>query len=275
MIQTQVEDNSNLSVVRDTVITLKSNFAETDVHWTWQWQDSYGPVIVRYTDSENAEQNASHYLEASAVSPAIMVREPRVATPILNTVTRFIHLGFIHIIPKGLDHILFVIGLVLLHPLFKPVLLQVTLFTVAHSITLALAMFGTIALPSLLVEAAIALSIVFIAVDNLWSKPVNGFRLLCVFLFGLLHGLGFASVLGEQRSSSDHALLSIASFNIGVELGQLAVVLLFFLTIGYWFRKRSWYGKGIRIPISIGLGCVGAWWFFERISPLFRGLPTQ
>ena len=264
IIEVSVKDAESMSVARDTIVTVETAFSDADRQWTWQWIESYGPTIVRYTDNNDTSQNVSHYLEAGAASPVIKVRDEKLDESLFKMATRFITLGFIHIIPRGLDHILFVLGLVLLHPAFKPVLLQVTLFTIAHSITLALATLGFAGFSIVWVEAAIAASIVYIALDNLRSKPVNALRLVVVFLFGLLHGFGFASVLSELSSAGGNYVVSLAAFNVGVELGQLAVVLLFFLSIGYWCRDKSWYGSVVRIPCSLLVGVVGLFWFLQR-----------
>ncbi len=256
----------NASIARDSLITINSKLPAGSHQWRWRWQDSYAPIIFRYTDLKHPENNVSHYLEALEASPLISVSGPQAHASVMETVGEFVRLGFIHIIPKGLDHIVFVLGLVLLHPRFKPVLWQVTLFTLAHSITLGLAMLGKVSVPALWVEASIALSIVYIGLDNLADRAMNGLRMLCVFGFGLLHGLGFANVLSELGDGNQAPILSLASFNVGVELGQLLVVALFFLSIGFWTRNHSWYPSRVRIPLSIVIAALGAWWFVERVS---------
>jgi hydrogenase/urease accessory protein HupE len=132
----------------------------------------------------------------------------------------YIGIGFTHIVPKGLDHILFVVGLFLLSPRLKPLLIQITSFTVAHSVTLALAMLGVISAPASIVEPLIAASIVFIAVENLATNRLSPWRPFVVFGFGLLHGLGFAGVLTEIGLSPAHFASGLIAFNVGVELGS-------------------------------------------------------
>src|SRR6478735_278252 len=125
-------------------------------------------------------------------------------------------LGYLHILPNGLDHILFVIGLCLLNNNIKVIAYQATAFTIAHSITLALSLKGLIAAPPAVVEPIIAVSIAFIAIENILLKEVKSWRFLVIFLFGLIHGMGFASSLNEIGLPRNQFLESVAAFNIGV-----------------------------------------------------------
>src|SRR4030095_1800869 len=177
----------------------------------------------------------------------------------------YLKLGFTHILPLGLDHILFVCGLFLLSPKLKPLLSQITCFTAAHSITLALSMYNVISIPSYIVEPIIALSIIFIAAENIMTSRLHSWRLLIVFLFGLVHGMGFAGVLKELGLPKTQFLNALVTFNIGVELGQLTVVLICFMLVGLWFKSRDWYHKRIVIPASAMIGVVAIYWTIERI----------
>lgn len=177
----------------------------------------------------------------------------------------YISLGFTHILPRGLDHVLFVLGIFLLAVQLRPVLWQVSAFTVAHTITLALTVYGVVSLPPRVVEPLIALSIVYVAVENVFTSKLHAWRPLVVFCFGLLHGMGFAGVLtgiGLPRWEFVPALLS---FNAGVELGQLTVIAVAFLAVGLWFRKKEWYRRRIVIPGSLLIAAVGLFWFIQRI----------
>lgn len=172
--------------------------------------------------------------------------------------------GYRHVIPLGLDHLLFIIGLFLLVPKWKPLLIQSLLFTVAHSITLALAIFEIVSLPSLLVEILIAASIAYIGIENLLMKQLRPSRLIVIFTFGLLHGLGFAGVLGEKLENISGANLAIPliNFNIGVELAQITVLICAFILI-LPFRKWT---KQIRIGGSVLITLAGLFWMIERIT---------
>lgn len=181
-----------------------------------------------------------------------------------QVLARYLVLGFTHILPKGTDHILFVLGLFLLSARFKPLLWQVTAFTVAHSITLALAMYDVFSLPSSLVEPAIALSISFVAIENVFSSRLHAWRPAVVFFFGLIHGLGFAGVLLELGLPREQFGAALLAFNAGVECGQLAVIGLATLAAGWFFRK-DWYRAFVTVPASVLIAVVGLMWAYERI----------
>ncbi len=164
-----------------------------------------------------------------------------------ETLRRFLALGVTHILPFGLDHVLFVAGLALLSPRLGPLLAQVTAFTLAHTLTLALSSYGVVSLPSRLVEPLIALSIVYVGVENAVSPRLRPSRLVLVFAFGLLHGLGFAGVLAEMGLPDRHHLLALLAFNVGVELGQLAVIALVAGALALWAASRG-RPPGARAP---------------------------
>ena len=180
--------------------------------------------------------------------------------------------GFEHIIPKGLDHILFVLGLFFSSLLLASLLWQVTAFTLAHSITLGLASLGLVAAPGNIVEPLIALSIVWIAVENCLFKQTAKWRPAVVFGFGLLHGLGFAAVLNEYGLPRDDLVASLLAFNIGVEIGQISVILMAFV-VTFFIRKKSWFRARVQIPMSLLIGLVGLYWFIERNAAV--GAPSS
>ena len=171
--------------------------------------------------------------------------------------------GFQHIVPLGLDHIVFVLGLFFLNSSLVVLLWQVTCFTIAHSITLALAMFGVLAVNATLVEILIAASIVFIGVDNLRQDHSGSLRLLVVGGFGLLHGLGFASALQGLNMPEQDFVFSLVMFNLGVELGQLLVLAAAFLVLGWW-RKAAFFKSRIAQPASVSIAGVGLFWLIKR-----------
>ena len=185
--------------------------------------------------------------------------------PVNEVVWYYLKLGFAHIIPQGFDHILFVAGLCLLSKKVKTIIWQATAFTIAHSITLALSMKNIIVAPPAVVEPIIALSIVFIAIENLLVTELKAWRVALVFLFRLIHGMGFASSLNEIGLPPGKFYTSILSFNIGVELGQIAVILAMFLLIIIPLRNKSWYRKAVVYPLSVLIGLVAVWWSIERV----------
>lgn len=171
--------------------------------------------------------------------------------------------GFLHVLPLGLDHVLFVLGLFLMSRKWKPLIFQVTTFTLAHTITLWMASAGWVKLPPSVVEPVIAASIVFVAVENLVRRDYSHWRLLVVFLFGLIHGLGFAGVMATRLDSTGSLVTGLLGINIGVELGQLAVIAIAFLAT-CWIANQEKYRKYVIVPGSILIALAGVWWVVER-----------
>lgn len=182
-----------------------------------------------------------------------------------RTGLRYVELGVLHIVPLGLDHILFVLALCLLSLRWRPALLQATAFTVAHSITLALAVTGAVALPASVVEPLIALSIAVVALENLVSSEARWWRLGLVFAFGLLHGLGFAGVLRELGLPAGRLAVALLSFNAGVELAQVAVIAAAFGVAAIWQRSGLLAEAPMRKRLSLGIAAVGLFWTVERL----------
>lgn len=202
-------------------------------------------------------------LDPGETSPALpLAGGPRAAVD-QGVLLTYLKLGFTHIVPKGLDHILFVLGLFLLSVRWRSLLYQVTAFTVAHSVTLALSMQGVVSLPERVVETVIALSICWVAVENIATSALKPWRVTLVFTFGLLHGLGFAGVLSELGMPEGRFMAALLSFNLGVELGQGAVVLAAFAAAGR-FRHLAGYRKYVVVPCSAAIALVGAWWAVTR-----------
>jgi hydrogenase/urease accessory protein HupE len=185
--------------------------------------------------------------------------------PVQNVVWFYLKLGVRHIIPLGLDHILFVMSLCLLSTRIKTILWQATAFTAAHSITLALSMKNIIAAPGPVVEPIIALSILFVAVENILLDTLKPWRVLVVFMFGLVHGMGFASALNEIGLPRNQFFTSILAFNTGVELGQIAVITVTFLLLIIPLGRKPWYKQRVVYPLSALIGCIAAFWTIQRV----------
>jgi hypothetical protein len=177
---------------------------------------------------------------------------------------QYLGLGYTHILPKGMDHILFVLGLFLVSVRLRPILVQVTAFTLAHSLTLGLAMYGVVALPTRIVEPLIALSIAYVAVENLATRELTPSRLALVFMFGLLHGLGFAGVLRDLGLPRGEFLTGLLAFNLGVEGGQLTVIGGALAAV-VWFRHRPAYRQWIVVPASLAIAAIGLYWTVVRV----------
>jgi len=181
------------------------------------------------------------------------------------TLGRFVRLGFLHIVPNGIDHALFVVGLFLLSPTFKSLLYQVSAFTIAHMVSMTLASFEIISAPSWLIEPFIAISIGFVAVENFLMITLSRWRLGVAFGFGLIHGLGFATGLRDHGLLPDEVVLSLGAFTFGVELGHLVILLFAWVVIGS-LRGFSWYRNCVVLPLSMAIGVIAMVWFYDRVG---------
>lgn len=184
---------------------------------------------------------------------------------IIDIIKEYLRLGFTHVIPLGFDHILFILSLFFLNSSIRSVFIQCSIFTLAHSFSLALSASGYIAPSSSIIEPLIALSILFTAIENIIHDKVNPWRLLIIFLFGLIHGMGFATALKEIGIPETHFITSLLFFNIGVELGQLTVILSAYFLVSKSFSKKPWYKERIVYPISSVIGCIALYWTIQRI----------
>lgn len=188
----------------------------------------------------------------------------------LSTVVRFIGLGMEHIF-TGYDHILFLLALLMLGGGVRRIIMVATAFTAAHSITLSLAALGKVTLPSRFVESAIAASIAYIAVENfLHAAPTPGkepfvlrWRWAITFFFGLVHGFGFASALGDLGLTRSELPIALACFNVGVEIGQIVIIALAYPLLTY-VGRTSWYRpRGVYVGSSIVFS-IAIYWFSLR-----------
>ncbi len=213
--------------------------------------------------SPSLETPSNVLLDPGQASPPFPLVDTGGAVPRQGVFSSYLKLGFTHIVPKGLDHILFVLGLFLLSTRWRPLLYQVTAFTVAHSVTLALSMQGVVSLPERFVETLIALSISWVAIENIATSELKPWRIALVFCFGLLHGLGFAGVLSELGMPDGQFLAALLSFNLGVELGQVSVVLMAFAVLGR-FRHLEGYRRYVIFPCSAAIAATGLWWAVTR-----------
>jgi len=183
----------------------------------------------------------------------------------LQIAKQYLIIGYGHVIPQGFDHILFILSIFFLNSRVKSVIIQCSIFTIAHSLTLGLAAAGYIIPNPQIVEPLIALSILFAAIENLFHQRINAWRLIIIFLFGLVHGMGFASALKDVGIPPAHFISSLLFFNIGVELGQITIILAAYFLVSKWFSDKQWYKKGIVYPISSIIACIALYWTIERI----------
>lgn len=260
IIDVQIPGVGNIELPRDSLLTVGATLPEGDAGVRVGLSPQFGTFVPRQVGGgDNAYEG---FLDGGELTPELSRTEILTETG-GEVFVRYVISGFDHIIPKGLDHILFVLGLFFFATQFKPLLLQVSAFTVAHTITLALAATGTVSVPGSIVEPLIAASIVYVAVENILGFGNTKWRTIFVFGFGLLHGLGFASVLGDFGIAQGAFIQALIGFNVGVELGQLAVIAIAFALVG-WFMKKDWYRTAIVIPASLVIAGIGAWWVVER-----------
>ena len=177
----------------------------------------------------------------------------------------YVKAGFEHIIPLGADHILFILCVFFLNASLKKIILQASMFTLAHSLTLGLAMYGIINPPAGIVEPLIAASIVFLALENIASERVKPWRMALVFLFGMVHGMGFAGALSDLGMPKDAFATALIAFNVGVELGQLAIILALWFLLARPYGRRPWFRPYVVIPVSAVIAAVALWWTIERV----------
>jgi HupE / UreJ protein len=204
------------------------------------------------------------WINAGDRSPAVSLTAPPQPLGWQAIAWQYFALGYTHILPKGFDHILFVVGIFLLSARWRSILLQVTTFTLAHSITLGLTMYGVVSLPAKAVEPMIALSIAYVAVENLFTSELKPWRLALVFSFGLLHGMGFAGVLRDLGLPPSSFLTALVTFNIGVEAGQVSVIALALAAVAYW-RSDAWvYRRFVVQPASLLIAAAGIAWTIQR-----------
>ena len=232
---------------------------------TWKYSWTFSSYALSMSDGETSV-GSTVWLEGDETSAPFSLTAPVPAATRAAIAWRYLTLGFTHIVPHGLDHMLFVLGIFLLSRRIGGVLAQVTAFTVAHSVTLGLSMYGLIAVPPAIVEPLIAISIAYVAIENLLAREVTSRRIALVFAFGLLHGMGFAGALKELGLPRAQFLTALLTFNIGVEAGQLAVIASAFALVGWYCREQTWYRQRVVVPASLAIACVALYWTAERIA---------
>ncbi|MDD9976421.1 MAG: HupE/UreJ family protein [Boseongicola sp.] len=257
--QIDVPEVGDIEIARISRVYVEATATNSDPI-TVTWPAEFGPLVLRQV---GIEDGYSVFISSGGETDPI----PRVGgsdQTASEAFVEYIGVGFDHIIPLGLDHILFVLGLFFLALKIRPLLWQVTAFTLAHTVTLALGALDIIRISPDIVEPLIAASIVYVGLENVFSRGLTPWRPAIVFGFGLLHGLGFASVLSDFGLGASHFVPKLIGFNVGVEIGQLAVIAAAFIAFGLLFGSHDWYRRRIANPISIGISIIALFWVFER-----------
>ena len=232
---------------------------------TWQYPKKFGNNIAHFYYDKAPQEKISHWLTDGAMSPPFKLNTAYIPKTFTQVAAEYTVLGFEHIVPKGIDHILFVLGLFLLSVKLRPLLLQVTAFTLAHSMTLGLTIYGVISLSPSVIEPLIALSIVAVGIENIFVKTVKVRRVVVVFLFGLLHGMGFAGVLSQLGLPESDFATALVFFNVGVEAGQLFVIAVTFSCVFWLLKNQQLYRQWVVIPVSALISLIGIFWTYERL----------
>jgi hydrogenase/urease accessory protein HupE len=233
--------------------------------FTWSYSWTFASYALTMKNGDEAE-GSTEWLEGGQPSTAFSLTAPAPRVSRARIAWRYLALGFTHIVPHGLDHMLFVLGIFLFSGRLRTVLWQVSAFTLAHSLTLGLSIYGVIAVSPSLVEPMIAISIAYVAVENLVLTELKSWRIVLVFAFGLLHGMGFAGALQELGMPRSEFLTALLTFNVGVEAGQLAVIGAAFLLVGWWCSERAWYRHRVVVPASLAIACTAVYWTVERLG---------
>ena len=258
-----VIDNINLKEPRRSILILEAKYPVNAMNVEWSWYEKFGLNVIRTMDIDGKAFKSVWYRKSPKSPPLNLDGMP--GKNFVNRFFNYLGIGFSHIIPKGFDHIIFVLGIFLLSTNWKILLLQVTCFTIAQTLTLAMSLFEIFNLPGRIVEPLIALSIVYIGIENIFTRRLRMWRPILVLLFGLLHGLGFAGALIELGIPMGYYLESLVAFNLGIEAGQILVIGVAYFIYLFFFYKISSYRKYVVIPGSITISTIGIWMFFDRL----------
>jgi len=265
LVKVDIPKTGDLALARLSELYLSAIIPVSAQKVTWQYPQKFGNNIVHFYYDKTPKEKTSHWLTKGVESPIFELNADYVPKPFTQVATEYMVLGFEHIVPKGIDHILFVLGLFLLSVRARPLLLQITAFTLAHSITLGLTIYGVISLSPSVVEPLIALSIAYVGIENIFVKELKVWRVVIVFLFGLLHGMGFAGVLSELGLPESDFATALVFFNVGVEAGQLTVITVAFLMVFWLLKNQQRYRQWVIIPVSGLISLIGLYWTYERI----------
>jgi hydrogenase/urease accessory protein HupE len=229
---------------------------------TWRYSLAYSTYAVVFDDGGGSP--STQWLDGDATSRPFRIAANVAPSGSLDILGRYLGLGFRHIVPDGLDHILFVLGIFLLTTSLWPILTQVTAFTIAHSLTLGLTTYGIVSLPARIVEPLIALSVAYVGIENMMTSRLTPWRPAVVFGFGLLHGMGFAGALTQLRLPRAEIIPALIGFNVGIELAQLAVIAAAYCAVVAWIRDKPWYRARFVVPASAAVATTGLFWTAQR-----------
>jgi hypothetical protein len=251
---------------RKSILVYEAKLQKYPKSFSWKYYKAYGDSSLRHRLYIKDEYTWSDWLwiVGGKTSKNISLTHLKFETQFEKFI-KFIKIGFNHVLPLGFDHVLFIIAMALSLLPWRQLLVLVTSFTLAHSVTLGLSMLEVASIPANIVEPLIALSIAYVAVENLMSTKSLKRKAIIIFLFGLLHGLGFAYMLKSFVSNNESFVSTLVGFNVGVELAQIFIVF-FTLSIVYFLRKINTVLVTYLVNISLGaISLIGAYWFYDRL----------
>ena len=261
---TQVEMPDDIALPAFVVLRADGEVPAQAKAVTWRYGLVYSTYAVVFSDAQGSEP-VTQWLDGDTESKPFPILASGPPPSRLQIVAQYLSLGFRHLVPEGLDHILFVLGIFLLTPRLKPVLVQVTAFTIAHSVTLGLTMVGVLSISPQIVEPLIALSIAYVAIENILTPRLTPWRPVVVFGFGLVHGMGFAGALAELHLPRGKIIPALVSFNIGIELAQLTVIAAAYFAVAFWLSDRVWYRARVVMPACAAIAATGLFWTVQRL----------
>jgi hydrogenase/urease accessory protein HupE len=245
-------------------IHLKGHIPQNARQFAWTYSWTFATYSLTVGDGIH-ETQVTEWLEGGQTSRPVSLVLPSIPVKRVTIALRYLALGVTHIVPNGFDHMLFVLGIFLLSRRLRQVLAQVSAFTIAHSITLALSIYGIVSVSPKIVEPMIAVSIAYVAIENIFLSDLKPWRVALIFVFGLLHGMGFAGALKELGLPRSEFVTALVTFNVGVEAGQLAVIGTAFLLVGWYCGRRNWYRKAVVMPASALIACTAIYWTVQRV----------
>lgn len=257
-------------VPRPSVIYLQGQIPRDSLSLTWYYPLVFGDQAVRVKQVDPASEtwhwSAHQWIRDDRPTEPFSLTEVFAKPSVWRVMQTYTEAGFLHIVPRGWDHMLFVMGIFLMTLRLRPLMWQATMFTLAHSITLTAGVLDWVRLPVSIVEPLIALSIAYVAIENLFVARLSRFRLPVVFAFGLLHGLGFAEMLTDFGLPEGAYLQALIWFNVGVEFGQVAILLIGYFAISIWLQSDRTYRRWVTIPGSLAIGWIGLLWCYARVE---------
>lgn len=252
----------NTDVPRKSVLLITAELPPGARSLRLTWPQGAGSVVLR---QQGVDAPYTGFLRGGETSPPIPLAGGASMAP-KDSFQAHVPAGFSRIVPDGKEQILFVLGLFFLSHRSRPLTVQFGVFSLALAVGLAARLWGTVAALSEVLAPLIAVSISFVALENIFVRHLHLWRVLAVFAFGLLHGFVLADALDGNGLPPAQLVAAMGGFYAGVEMALLAVIAAAFLSVGLWFRKRPWYRGRIAIPASVIIAFVGGYLLMQSLA---------